>query len=275
MKKRYVALAILVTCIVGYHIAVAYVDKQLAQRQSALALDYCDKAWSTRGLVTDSSIRLQQANSIDAINLAIDNGAQGVEVDVYFDVELGQYVVSHDRPYNLKNGELLSLEKLFAHLQKPIYVWLDFKKLTRLNTEEVAQAVARLTKITTNTPMVSKVVIETEHPIKLAAFRDAGFMTMLDTQPLPQSYIGTAFVHNFYKLVYYFFDFTVMGTNYGELDDPVYNAISEQVLRHVPMFIYHVPNDKALITRLARMENVQVVLNTEETANAFVLPGCK
>ncbi|UTP73406.1 hypothetical protein NLG07_03975 [Alteromonas sp. LMIT006] len=274
MKKHYIALGLFIACIASYQITVAYVDNQLALRQSALSLDYCDKAWSTRGLVTDSSIRLQQANSIEAINLAIDNGARGVEVDVYFDVEMGQYVVSHDKPYNLKNGELLSLEKLFAQLQKPIYMWLDFKKLTRLNTKEVAQAVARLTAITVNTAMANKVVIETEHPVKLAAFSDAGFMTMLDTQPLPESYIGTAFVHNFYKLVYYFFDFTVMGTNFGKLDDPVYNSVSEDVLRDVPMFIYHVPNDKALITRLARMGNVQVVLNTDETANAFVLPGC-
>lgn len=267
------AIAIVIITL-GYLVTLRYVDNQLAKRTVDLPFPSCQKAWSTRGLVTDSTRRLQQANSIEAVQLAVSLGAKGVEVDVYFDTDLGQYIVSHDRPYNLKNGELLTLERLLQQVEPSTYLWLDFKKLTRLATSDVMRAVDRLENIARATGMKEKLIIETEHPVKLAAFRDAGFMTLFDTQPLRASVFGASIILNLYKMLYFFYDFTVMGMNYGDLDDPIYAGAAETLLATVPVFIYHVPNEPRLIDRLSRLPSVQVVLNTDETSRYFVLPHC-
>ena len=65
-----------------------------------------------------------------------------------------------------------------------------------------------------------------------------------------------------------------MGIDYGEIDDPVYNDISERVLQNVPMFVYHVPDNQALITRLAQQDNVRVILNANETVAGFGVSAC-
>lgn len=267
-------LSVAVLFYMGYVSTVFYVDKQLAHRAYANIVNDCNKVWSTRGLVTDTENRLNDANSIASINLALNLGAKGVEVDVYFDLELDRYIVSHDRPYNLKNGELLTLEALFEQIDEQAYIWLDFKKLTRLDEQGVQQAVERLHKITENTLSPTRIYIESEHPTKLLPFRRAGFQTLFDTQPLPYSYIGTEFVHNLYKIIFYFGGYSVMGIDYGTQQDPVYNMVSERVLANVPMFVYHVPNERTLITRLAQQANVRVILNADETVNMFDISAC-
>ena len=272
LKKKFVWTALVVsTIVISYLITVAYVDNQLSKRKYVNIIGDCYKVWSTRGLVTNIENRLNDANSIEAIALAFSRGAIGVEVDVYFDLEMNRFIVSHDRPYNLKNGELLTLEKLFSVIQQKNYIWLDFKKLTRLDKPGVKQAVKRLKDIMPNIDMRKRIYIESEHPSNLSYFHEEGFQTILDTQPLPLSYIGTEFVHNIYKIVFYFGDFSVMGINYGEVDNPIYNAISEKVLKNVPMFIYHVPNNPSLIRYLTRKDNVRVVLNSDETVDMFML----
>ncbi|MEQ3657831.1 MAG: hypothetical protein ABNH21_02625 [Glaciecola sp.] len=255
--------------VISYLSIVKYVDSQLASKTNLPSINACLKVWSTRGLVTEPANRLNNANSIQSITHALNSGAQGVEIDVFFDVELDRFIVSHDRPYNLKNGHILTLSDVFSTIDTPAYYWLDFKKLTRLNESQVNQAVARLSLIVPSDSLRSNIYIESEHPIKLPPFQDKGFRTILDTQPLPVSFIGTRLIHNLYKIVFYFGDYSVMGIGYGEIDDPVYNHISESVLNHVPLFIYHVPNERKLIQRLSDQSNVKVLLNSDETANLF------
>lgn len=268
---------LLLAVFLTYIAVLTYVDNRLSQRDKSHLLQQCFKVWSTRGLVADSTNRLNDANSIEAVSAALKAGAKGVEVDVFFDVELDRFIVSHDKPYNLKNGQLLTLSKLFLAIELPSYYWLDFKKLTRLNESEVKQAVNRLKLISKETVPFSQIYIESEHPLKLPPFQNEGFRTILDTQPLPESYYGTRFIHNLYKIVYYFGDFSVMGLGYGEISDPEYNQISEEVLKNVPLFIYHVPNEEALIQRLSNQRHVRVVLNENETVNMFGLKqkNCK
>ena len=247
---RFWLIAVVVTIIATYLLTVRYVDSQLAQRNDNHIINDCHKVWSTRGLVTDVDNRLNDANSIASIQLAFAQGAKGVEVDVYFDLAMDRFIVSHDRPYNLKNGELLTLETLFNALQHQGYIWLDFKKMTQ------------------------RIYVESEHPINLAYFHRAGFQSLFDTQPLPKSFIGTELIHNLYKIIFFFGEYSVMGIDYGEIDDPVYNDISERVLQNVPMFVYHVPDNHSLIARLAQQDNVRVILNANETVAGFGVSVC-
>lgn len=272
---RFWLFAVTMIVIVSYFVTLNYVDNQLAKRSNSSIINDCHKVWSTRGLVTDATNRLNDANSIESIQLALAMGAKGVEVDVYFDVAMDRYIVSHDRPYNLKNGQLLTLEMLFQAINYQGLIWLDFKKMTRLEKSGVEQAVARLQLITVGTDMAQRIYVESEHPINLAYFHRAGFQSLFDTQPLPESFIGTELIHNLYKMIFFYGGYSVMGIDYGEIDDPVYNAISERVLQHVPMFVYHVPDNLPLIQRLAQQDNVRVILNANEMAAGFDVSACK
>jgi hypothetical protein len=269
-KRVIITLSIFTVCIVlSYLTLLHYVDTQLDAKTHFPSTTPCLKVWSTRGLVTEPANRLNDANSIQSITRALISGAQGVEIDVFFDVELDRFIVSHDRPYNLKDGQLLTLAEVFSTIDIPAYYWLDFKKLTRLDENQVNQAVARLSLIVPNDSLRARIYIESEHPLKLPPFQNEGFHTILDTQPLPVSFAGTRLVHNLYKLVFYFGDFSVMGLGYGDVDDPVYNHISETVLKSVPLFIYHVPNERELLQRLSDQDNVKVLLNSDESVNLF------
>lgn len=261
--------------IVSYFLTVVYVDAQLAKRSYPEIINSCNKVWATRGLVTDHENRLNNANSIESVTLALQSGAIGVEIDVYFDLDIGDYVVSHDRPYNLKDGHILTLKELFQSVKYRGYYWLDFKKMTRLNETQMRQAVERLQDITIDTGLSSRVYVESEHPKNVAFFHRGGFHSILDTQPLPDSYIGTELIHNVYKIIFYFGNFSVMGIGYGELDDPVFNSTSYRVLKDVPIFVYHVPNDEVLILNLAAQKNVRVILNSDETVNMFSINSCQ
>ncbi len=268
-----ILLLVLLTYIT-YESLVAFVDQRLVKNAQVDIISTCHKVWSSRGLVTDVANRWENANSIESIGLAIKSGAKGVEVDMFYDSKMNDYIVSHDRPYNLKNGKLLTLSELFEALNSDVYIWLDFKKLTRLDGKELEHAVERLTKITSGSGMNKRIYVESEHPIKLSAFHQAGFQTLLDTQPLPESYIGTEFVHNLYKIVYYFSGHSAMGISFGSLENPVFNSTSERVLKNIPLFIYHVPNNELLIRRLSKLPNVKAILNTNDTVDMFSISSC-
>ena len=123
---------------ISYSIMVAYVDHKLKDRSYTGVYDDCHKIWAARGLVVEGPDITPNGtqNSIESIALAFSKGARGVEVDHYYDVELNQFIVSHDRPYNLKNGSLLTLEALFNATSGNNFFWLDFKKLRELDKEE-------------------------------------------------------------------------------------------------------------------------------------------
>lgn len=232
-----------------------YVDRQLDKRDHA-AYDLCRKVWSARGIYGESVAQ----NSIESVAAAFDSGALGVEVDVYFDREMNDFVVSHDEPYQLKNGRLLMLEELLAAYPEPRYYWLDFKKLRRLNKRQAKGAVARLTAITQPYGLGEFIYVEGENPTNLALFKRAGFHTILDTHPLSDDFLLTPAIIAGYKMIYYYGDHTVMGMPYGVLGDPIYGPRTRKSLGSVPVFLYHVPGDDQLVDELILLDSVRVTL---------------
>ena len=259
IKRKYIRRAfVYFVCIVAisYFGIVSYVDYRLADKDFADAYSSCAKVFSARGLYETAATQ----NSIESIGRAFARGAPGAEVDVRFDTELKQFIVSHDLPYNLKNGKLLTLEALMGASEKDRVFWLDFKNLRDLDDKQLADAVRDLTQMTVPLGMKSNVYIEGSDPLNLPAFRDAGFPTMFDTFPLPESHFLSTISINLYKIAYYFGDYTVMSMNYGSRQDPIYAGRNKERLGNIPVFIYHIPVNEELIDELVATPQVRVLL---------------
>ena len=255
---------------------VTYVDNQLESRfVNYTGYNSCQKIWSTRGLVPEGRLQAFHGNSIETIQNAFLAGAEGTEVDLFFDVKLSKYIISHDRPYNLKGGKLLTLKDLISSFDKKNHFWLDLKKMSHLSKSEIKIAVLRLSEITDEYKMKQNIYVEGEDPVNLGYFRDAGFYTIFDTQPLPEKYWTTYFVVNIYKLAYYFNEFTVMGIKSGDSELPIYGDRSRELLKYVPTFVYHVPDDNKILAELIQSNSVKVIIMQDHSINKFKLSNCK
>ncbi len=242
-----------------------YVGFRLAHRDFSAAYNDARKLWPARGIYTAGVAE----NSITSVRQAFDAGATGVEIDIFYDVEMADFIVSHDRPYRLVEGKLLTLKEMFDALGEEHYFWLDFKKLRKLTRSQAIQAVSRLAEITTQHGLRERVYVEGETPINLALFRRAGFHTIFDTHPTADGKLLTPAVIAIYKMVYYFGKHTVMAMESGSREKPIYGPATSASLGQVPMFLYHVPQDdpgwqQALIAQPA----VRVlVMGSERYAN--------
>ncbi len=249
----------------------AWVDYRLGQREPGRIPGDVHKVWSTRGLVvggTESDWNGTQ-NSVESIRRCFTHGAKGVEVDVFFDPEMGGFVVSHDRPYILKEGKLLMLKELLDAVGDDGLFWLDWKKLRHLEPEDFQSALDVLERLTAKGDLRERFYVEGEDPFRIRQARRAGFLTIFDTHPLPDSNLLSPLVTSFYKALYYFGDHTVMGLEGGDPNDLVHGPNSTRILRDVPLFVYHVPHDVTQMTELALQENVRVILPRDQTLDLF------
>jgi len=261
---------------VSYEFVVAYAGFKLNQRQYTSELDDCFKVWATRGLVPNSLITPNaEPNSIASIQRAFDHNAKGSEVDIFYDIDMKQYVVSHDRnPYRLKNGKILTLGELFDATGDRGYFWLDFKKLRYLNKDQLTEAVQELERLTKNNRLKQRVYVEGGAPFNLFAYKKAGFKTIFDTDPPANDSLFTPLLANLYKTVFYFGGFSVIGMNYGEIDNPIYGPRMRDALGEIPVFVYHVIDDKKLLEELSSLSAVQVLLARDQSLDFFGVSAC-
>ena len=246
----------------GFILTIAWADYNLAQRTNARVYNEPHKVWATRGLVTNGSdgspVRVR--NSIESISYAFSRGARGTEVDVFYDTEKCAFIVSHGRRYEKPNGTLLNLETLFNAVGEDGYFWLDWKDLRQLNRNQLLAALARLKQITARGNLRDRVYVEGEAPFSLLAVNQAGFQTIYDCRPmLDSNFLGPVLVDVF-KAVYSFGGFTVMGMNSGTRTDPIYGPNTRRVLRTIPVFVYHVPDDMEFLEELASSRDVRVII---------------
>lgn len=272
-----VALLCVIGAIVGAcSVALVYVDAQLERRSYAGIYNDCHKVWGARGLVPEGPniTRNGTQNSIESISLSLARGARGNEVDVHFDLDRGEFIVSHDFPYNFKNGALLTLEALFETTGENGYTWLDFKKLRHLDQRQLAQSVAELQRISAKGDLKNRIYVEGEAPLSLAAYRDAGFHTIFDTHPVADANFLSSMTIGVYKLIYYFGDFSVMAMNYGEVDNPIYGKNTRLLLGDIPVFVYHVADDSAVLGDLVATPAVKVILVQNHSLDRYGLNAC-
>lgn len=233
------------------------------------------RVWSTRGLVLEGPEIGPDGthNSIDAIALAFERGARGVEVDVYYDPALGDFVVSHDRPYIQRGGKLLMLGDLMSAVGAQGAYWLDWKKLRHLSRAELDDALELLGEILRPGDLKSRFYIEGEDPFHLSVCRRAGFLTIYDTHPIAAKAPFSSVVIDFYKAVYYFGGFTVLSLESGATEQRIYVADSRDRLSRIPLFLYHVPlqtaGDEAYLDAALSEPNLQVVILRDHSRDLY------
>ena len=263
-KKR-LALGLVVLTIVSYHALLAYVDHQLESRVPPNAYQNCSKIWSARGLYNQRS----EQNSLVSMKRAFNKGAIGAEVDFHFDLELNQFIISHDHPkkdangkyiYPKKSGRLLTLEHFLDELGKDKYFWLDYKNLDKLNEDQTQQAIERLLSITKLGDIRERLYVEGSTPTILSKYTDAGFKTILAIFPLKQNNILSSLSLNIYKIGFSFYNLSAMAMGYGEVDNSKYGNKAQKILGNIPVFMFHVPDNKQTIQSLVNNKNVRVVL---------------
>lgn len=229
------------------------------------------KVWSTRGLTLNGPeiVKDGEQNSVEAIARAFDQGAAGVEVDVFYDADLADFVVSHDRPYNLRNGSLLMLGDLLETLGDRGSIWLDWKKLRHLDADQMTSALEALDRYTAKGGLKSRFFVEGEDPFNLSRCRHAGFPTIYDTHPLPDANPFSRVVIDFYKAVYHFGGFTVLSMETGTADRWVFGSSTRKAVQDVPLFLYHAPADEELLAGAIGEDNVQVIILRDQSKDLF------
>lgn len=258
-------LTIIILLITVYNLTVIYVDNNIDKKNNTNVYNSAHKIWAARGLYKTH----EEQNSITAIDNAFDHGTLGVEVDFHYDVETNRFIVSHDYPklsqngkliYTTKDGEILTLEKLFVQTGKDHFYWLDYKNLDKLNKKQTLQAIKRLQEITLFDSIKQRVYIEGSNPLILSKYTDAGFHTILGIHPLPQSNIFSSILINLYKIAYYYKNITALAMPYGSIENPIYGAKTEKNLKTVPLFLFHTPDDENLLYSLVKKDDVRVIL---------------
>ncbi len=278
MKK---VLVIFILIVLAYNLIFIYIDSNIKNKDISLVYDNCRKTWSARGFYTTKETQ----NSIESVNQAFQNGNLGVEVDIYYDVKMQIFIVSHDKPYinpngnlqyTLKNNKLLTLEELLIKTGKEKYFWLDYKNLDRLSAVEMKQAIKRLDAISQIYNIKERLYIEGSNPLKLSEYTKNGFKTIFAFSPLKESSVFSSISSNIYKIAYYFFDLSAIAMPYGKLENPKYNEVTQSNLKGIPTFLFHVPDDAKLLNELINNDDVRVMLiGRDKSLNRADINNCQ
>lgn len=281
MFKR-ISLFLILFLVLAWQLLIYVVDEDLHLRQATRNAIYsdCHKVWSSRGFYENR----KEQNSLAAINRAFSLGAKGVEIDFYYDVKSDRFIVSHDKPkkgkdgeliYQEKEGKILTLASVFDQIPSSQHFWLDYKNLDRLDEGATQSAIKRMQFITEQTGFKQQVYIEGSNPIILANYTRAGFHTILGIHPLPQGNWLSGLSISIYKLAYYFNDITALAMPYGELNNPTYSEHAGDALSSIPLFVFHVPVNRALIQSLLENDDVNVLLvGRDKSVNYFDMTAC-
>jgi hypothetical protein len=247
-----------------YNGVLFYVEKHMGEKNYSNVYQNPNIIWSSRGLYDTPS----EQNTIKAFRRAFKEGFLGVEVDCYYDVSLDKFIISHSQrkssdgsnKYTLKNGKFLTLEELFSQLGKGHYFWVDYKNLDRLSEEDSLKAIERLNKIVSMDNLKERIYLEGSTPNHLKYYSDVGYKTLFAFGPLRENHPLASISSNFYKMIFYFYDMSAIAIQYGSVDNPKYGAKAEKNLKGIPIFLFHVPNETMLLKKLAKKEEVRVLL---------------
>ena len=262
-----VSFIVLVALVLSWNLLVVYVDDRLEKNNYEDVYSSCDKIWTSRGTYTDFAKR----NTVESMQKAFADGAIGVEFDFHYDVQMNRFIVAHNYPkkdangkleYEKKNnGKLLTMEDFFTLLEdKTHYYWLDFKNLDKLSTQDTQDAIQRLLEVTKQNNLRQRVYIEGSNPLKLSLYTDAGLKTLLGMHPLNDNSLFAAIAADAFKVVYHFMNISALAMAYGEVDNPDYGKKTEEGFKNIPIFLFHLPHERAILEKVVRKKNVRVVL---------------
>jgi len=243
-------------------IVVAIIDYKFNQLKPKMLYSDCLKVWAHRGYSKESP-----ENSLESYKKAFELGAKGVEMDIFFDLDLQDFIVSHDYPYKLENGKFLRLEDVFTNIGGLGYFWLDFKNLNSMSANNASIAVTKMYNLLQQNNLLKKVIIESTDPVNLSRFSKAGLYTSYWIYPDSNRSLFHFWVTIYkYKLNYLLGEFSALS-----MDKDYYNTKIEKIFSHIPIHLFTV-NDNKLLMTLTRKQNVKIILSDE---NFYSINSCK
>jgi glycerophosphoryl diester phosphodiesterase len=204
----------------------------------------------------------EKENSINSINKAITKGAKGIELDLWYDNEIKDFVVSSNYPYKLENGKLLKFNELLNKIPNNIYFWLDFKNLSYMSRYDAEISGKHLLKILTNHNIKDKCIVESKNPINLSIFSGLGIFTCIEIEPKNYS---NWFKYNLmlckWKLSFIFGNISGISLYFKQYGEKILKD-----LPNVPIYLWTV-NDREEITKFINDNSVKVILTDSDYYN--------
>jgi glycerophosphoryl diester phosphodiesterase len=205
--------------------------------------------WSHRG-VHDSL----PENTIEAFQLAKNQHFKGIELDVYFDDSVG-FVVSHDFPYQLVEGKLLTLNEVVDTFQSDFFYWMDLKNLDKKNRRAISKEFQKL--FLKYPSLQEKIFVESANGWALRQLAKKGVQSIYWVQfsrNQPKQYFKIWYL----KTIITGSNFSGITSDYRYLLPPF-----ERIFGHLNWFVFTV-NDTETINYLKTVPAVKVILTDLE-----------
>jgi hypothetical protein len=198
-------------------------------------------------------------NSLPAFREALALGADGLEMDIFWDDKLGTFVVSHDAPYIKPFGHLLTLQEVFDSLPvRETNIWLDLKNLDRSNAKKVTET---LNGLLNKYQCRKNVFVESGNGWQLRQLDKAGIRTLYWVQFSrfwPKQVLKLTYIH----FLLFVSDFDGLTTAHYLYDDTF-----RRQFHNYPIFVWHV-DDTEVIKSLRASSDANVILTN---TNMFYL----
>ncbi len=207
--------------------------------------------WDHRGLqaVNDST-----ENTLISYDRALSLGAEGIEMDIFFDDSLSTFVVSHDKPYQLqRDSSILILEDVFEKYGRDIYYWLDLKNLKNSNLKKVESLLVDLLKKHSLSDKVYTESSNTWAAHKLS--KNSQLNIVLWIQYSSKKTLISWIKKLYYKTLISLSDFSGVSRGYVFADMDFRDAFSS-----FPCFIFHIYTEEQLRDTYSWIPNGSVLL---------------
>lgn len=248
--------------LVGIGVAYVVVNLLFARLTITPFYDGCQKVWAHRGFA-----KIKAGNSIPAFEQAFALGAKGVELDIHYDAQQDRFVISHNYPYDLKDGKLLFLDEVFVAVGQQGYFWIDFKNLQHMSRSEAESVAPKLIALLTKYNLQHKIIVESKSAGNLTAFSQRGIATSywlggVNRQTGTVARLGKIFS---YKLRFLRGHFSAISIDAENFTPEMQSAFS-----NVPVHLFTL-DDPNEILRYQAIKNIRIILSNE---NFYQLNSC-
>ena len=252
--SKKISILIIALAVLGF-ISVKTIDYSFENKvtKSNFDFDQTRKIWGHRGFWKNA-----EQNSITAYKAAFDLGAPGTELDVFFDVKRQDFIVSHDFPYNLKDGRILTLEHVFHELGSSYKFWLDYKNLGDISISEQHNSLKRLLELSAKYGIKDNLIVESQNQDAIAEFTKKGFTTS-HWVTFNETSGRKRYWTELYKLkIGYVFDrFSTISMDYQ-----IYSDQLRKALPNIPTLLFTV-NNSSQISSYLKNSDVKIILSDE------------
>lgn len=210
----------------------------------------CLEGWAHRGYVhTQQGFK---ENTIPSYLEAIRLGATGIELDVIYDTNLKDFIVSHDKLSDASHA--LRLSDALQQLPQ-INIWLDAKNLYQLWPWQAFSATEKLYNIVSSSHRLQSVLVESRSAWYLSHLSQYGVQTTLMIEPNPdKNPISLWLMIAISKIGFVMGDFQGISISYNRYR----NEVSEN-FQATPAYLSTL-NDETLLQSFVAQPQVKVFL---------------